>query len=123
MDNLERWHTRRDAGYDVVFDPLHLDPKALAVGNDEAEVPDLRNVDARIVHFIDDAEAQREPESRFAQGAPDHILCTARPSRRNAGCSGRVVKELIWHSLSTAVVAILAARADTGGRGPTVFVP
>jgi hypothetical protein len=80
---------RRDAGAcggeAVVGVPLHLGPEAVAIGHDEAEVADLRQVDARVIDLVHDAVAQGEPEARGADGGADDVLRAAGPARRNAG--------------------------------------
>ena len=63
--------------------------KPSPVGHDEAEIANLRNVDARVVHLVEDAAADREPEPRAARGAADHLLGAAAPGRRQAGAAGR----------------------------------
>ena len=55
-------HTRHRQPHPVIGDALDLGPEALAIGNDEAEVADLRNVNPRVVDLVDDAEAEREPQ-------------------------------------------------------------
>jgi hypothetical protein len=45
----------------VVGMALDLGPETVRSGDDEAEIADLREVDPRIVDFIDDTEAEREP--------------------------------------------------------------
>ena len=48
--------------------------KPSAVGDDKAEVADLRDVDPRIIDFVDDAEAEGEPQPRWTQRAPTMSL-------------------------------------------------
>ena len=48
----------------VAVHALHFNPETLVVGNDETEIADLRNIDARIKHFIHDAAADGEPQAR-----------------------------------------------------------
>ena len=83
---------RRNSGSEQLHrmlpQPLHLHPEPVAVGDDEAEIPDLWNVDARVIHLVHDAAADREPQARAAEGAPDHFLGAARPRGRHAGCAG-----------------------------------
>jgi hypothetical protein len=67
---------------------LNLRPEAVRSGHDEAEISDLRQIDSRIIDFIDDAEADREPQPRRTESAANHVLGAARPSRRDAGRSG-----------------------------------
>jgi hypothetical protein len=56
---------RRDPGGQqpkrVIGVALDLGPKAVGSGDDETEIADLRDVDPRIVDFVDDTEAEREP--------------------------------------------------------------
>jgi len=58
-------------------------------GNDEAEIADLRAVDAGIVDLVDDAVAEREPDARAAEAAADDVLGAARPGRGDAALAGR----------------------------------
>ena len=81
MDDFDGRNAGRQEPQPIVGDALHLGPEAVAVGNDEAEVADLRDVDARVVHFVDDAEPQGEPEARKPQRTSHHVLGAARPSR------------------------------------------
>ena len=58
----------------ILTHPLDLDPKSLVVGEDEAEVPNLRNVDPRPVDFVDDAITSREPKPGGPERAADHVF-------------------------------------------------
>ena len=77
----------------VAVQPLDLDPEARTVAHDEAEVADLRDVDARVVHLVDDAAPEGEPQPRRPHGRTDQILGTGRPGGRDAGgAEGRAVR-------------------------------
>src|SRR5205085_8415466 len=69
----------------IIVDTFDLGPKPLTIGDNEAEIADLRNVDPRVIDFVDDAKAEREPQPRRAQCAAHHVLGAACPSRRNPG--------------------------------------
>ena len=71
----------------VLPKPLDLDPEPTPVGDQKAEIADLRNIDARVVHLIDDAAADREPEPRHPERATDHFFVAARPGRRYSGAA------------------------------------
>src|SRR5262249_48119525 len=60
-------------------DAFDFGPEAFAISDDEAEIADLRNVDPRVIDLVDDAEAEREPEPRYAQRATYHVLGAAGP--------------------------------------------
>src|SRR5204863_103080 len=90
MGDLDGGDARRDEPQRIVGDPLDLDPEAAVVGDDEAEIADLRNIDARIIDFVDDAEAEREPQLRHADRAADHVFRAARPGWPSARMPGRI---------------------------------
>jgi hypothetical protein len=46
---------------------LDFDPESVAVADDEAEIADLRHVDARMVDLVQDAVADREPHASRRQ--------------------------------------------------------
>jgi hypothetical protein len=75
----------------IVAVALDLAPEAVRIGDDEAEIADLRRIDVRIKHLVHDAAAHREPHARGAQTRSHGILCAARPGRRDAGRSRCVV--------------------------------
>src|SRR6202011_554082 len=89
VDDFYRRRPGRQQPDRVAAQPLDLDPKPGAVGDDEAEVAGLRAVYARIVDLIDDAEAEREPDPRPAEAAADEVLGTAGPGGVDAGLAGR----------------------------------
>src|SRR3569623_200311 len=75
----------------VMVQPLDLHPETRVVGDDDAEVAYLRDVHARIIHLVDDAVADGEPEPRGFQCAAHHLLVAAAPGRRpprRARCFG-----------------------------------
>ena len=73
----------------VLPQPLHLDPEACAVADDETEVADLRDVKARVIDLVDDSAADGEPQARVTERAADHFLGAAAPGRRQSGSSRR----------------------------------
>ncbi len=73
----------------VLPQPFHLDPEPRAVANDEPEVADLRQVDARVVDLVDDAAADGEPQARGPERAADHLLGAAAPGGRQSRSSRR----------------------------------
>ena len=77
-------HSRRRKLQGVAVHPLDLHPEPAPVRDDEAEIPDLRNVDTRMVDLVEDAAADREPESRRTERAADHFLGAAGPGGRQA---------------------------------------
>lgn len=74
----------------VVLKPLDLDPETTAVDDDKTEVTNLRDVDLRIVHFVDNAKAEREPDARTTERAAHNILRAAGPCWRNARTTWRL---------------------------------
>src|SRR5262245_13985033 len=84
-------------GERVVGIAFHLVPETVLVSDDEAEVPDLRSVDARIVNLVHDAVADRKPQTRGTERRTDHVLGTTGPCRTNSGCSRRI------HSLASLI--------------------
>src|SRR4029077_4013031 len=79
----------------VVLQPLDLCPETEVIGHDEAKVANLWNVDTRIVDFVDNAEAEREPDARRAEGAAHNVLGAAGPCWRDAGTAWRLSKGLV----------------------------
>ena len=57
------------------------------VGDDEAQITDLRPIDGGPAHFVDDLVADGEPDAAAVDGRADRILGAARPGRREAGCT------------------------------------
>ena len=47
----------------IIVQALYLDPKTVAVGNDESQVANLGDIDARVIDFIYDAVTEGEPQS------------------------------------------------------------
>ena len=94
LDRRHAWGRQAEA---IVAEPPQLDPEAAVVGDDEAEVLDLRDIDARIIDLGDDAFGDGEPQPRRAQRRADHVLMRARPSgmgggvRRRDGAGRRLV--------------------------------
>ncbi len=89
VGDLHRRHARRQQLEGIVLQPLDLDPEPFAVGDDEAEVANLRDVDPRVIDLVDDPEAQGEPHPGRADGAADHVLGAAGPGRRDPGMARR----------------------------------
>ena len=85
VHDAHRRYSRRGKRQGVAVHPLDLHPEAAPVGDDDAEIADLRNVDARIVNLVEDAAADGEPESRRTERAADHLLGAAGPGGREAG--------------------------------------
>src|SRR5260370_25806239 len=73
----------------VLPQALHLDPEARTVADDETEVADLRDVNARVIDLVDDAAPDGEPQARVTQRAADHFLGAAAPGRRQSGSTRR----------------------------------
>ena len=86
LDGRDAGSRRRDV---VIGIPLDLDPEAVAVGDDKSEIPDLRHVDARVVHLVDDAIADRHPQPGWPDGRPDQVFGAARPRGTDAWAAGR----------------------------------
>jgi hypothetical protein len=74
----------------VIGDALDLGPETFAIGDDEPEIADLRNVDPRVIDLVDDAEPDREPQPRDAERAPHHVFGAAGPGRWDPRPSGSV---------------------------------
>ncbi len=90
MDDFDRGNAGSRLHAAVTAQALHLHPEALAVGDDESEVADLRDVGARVIHLVQDAEARGEPEPRRAERAAHHVLRAAGPRGCNAGMAWSV---------------------------------
>jgi len=61
VDDFYRRYARRRERDPISAKALDLDPEPVAIRDDEAEVTDLRNVDARVVDLVQDAVADGEP--------------------------------------------------------------
>src|SRR6266850_206677 len=115
VHDLDRRHSRRQQADPVIGDTLDLGPEAFAIRDDEAEIPDLRNVDPGIIDFVDDAETESEPQPRNAQRAPHHILGAAGPGRRNPGPARSMFDHRnrnlagFWNSLAQSLAQLRAA--------------
>src|SRR4051812_17339370 len=92
VQNLDGRHARGEQAQLVVGVALDLGPETFRASDDKAELPDLRDVDGRLVSLLDEAEAHCHPEPCRAQRAPADILRTARPARRDAGRAWRVAR-------------------------------
>ena len=64
MDDLDGRYARARQAHVVRSEPAQFDPEALVVGDDEAEVLDLRNIDPGVKDFGDDALGNGEPQPR-----------------------------------------------------------
>ncbi len=64
MHDLDGGHAGMRQFHLVVAEAAQLDPEPLIVGDDETEVPDLGDVDARVIDFGDDAIGDGEPQPR-----------------------------------------------------------
>ena len=85
VHDVHRWAAGRGEFHAVLPQALDLHPETGAVGDDEAEIADLRQVDSRVVDLVDDPAADREPQARGAQRAADDFLGAAAPGRRQSG--------------------------------------
>src|SRR6185312_6780751 len=90
VHDAHRGHSRSGERQGVAVHPLHLHPESLSIGDDDAEIADLRKIDARMIDLVEDAAADREPEPRGTERAADHLLGAARPGGRQAGRARRV---------------------------------
>ena len=61
VDDVHRRGRGRAELHYVPPQALYLYPETRTVGDDEPEVADLRQIDARVVHLVDDATADGEP--------------------------------------------------------------
>jgi len=86
MHDVHRGNPGTGEGDGRLAEAFDLDPEPAAVGDDEAEIANLRNVDARIVDLVDDPAAYGEPQPRAAERAADDVLGTAAPGGREARC-------------------------------------
>ena len=100
--------------------PLHLAPEAGVVRDDEAEVADLRPVDARPVDLVEDAVADREPDAAGEVRRPDGVLLAARPGGRRSGRSRRVARRVRHRSAAGVGEAGRPAGACCMSGAPTV---
>ena len=66
MQDFDRRHARRQKLHAVIGNAFDFGPETFAVGDDEPEIADLRQVDPRIIDLIDDAETKRKPQPRVA---------------------------------------------------------
>src|ERR1700730_2803933 len=104
MHDFDGRSARRQQPQGIIFQTLDLHPKAAAVRHDEAEITELRNVDARIIDLVDNAKPEREPQARWTETATDHVFGTAGPGRRDAGMADRL-------ALGLEVLIVQAGRA------------
>ena len=54
----------------VLPQPLHLHPEASPIGDYKAEIANLRDVHTRVIHLVDDAATDREPEAGLPIAQP-----------------------------------------------------
>ena len=81
-------HAVGDRPQDARRIALLLGEEALPVGDDEAEIPRARVIDARIVDLVQDAVAEREPDLALRGESRAHAALRARgPARRDPGGS------------------------------------
>ncbi len=59
VHDLHGGHSGPGERQGVAVHPLHLHPESASVGDDDAEVADLRNVDSRVIDLVEDAAADR----------------------------------------------------------------
>ena len=64
----------------------------------------------RVVHFVDNAEAEREPDARTAERATDHVLGATGPCRRNARTTWRLAKRWLFLIVHAVILHHLARR-------------
>ena len=64
MHDFDSRSARRQQPQSVIFQSFDFHPKAKAIGHDETEISDLQNIGTRIIHFVDNAESEREPDAR-----------------------------------------------------------
>ncbi len=55
VDHSHGGDARRDELDRVLPQPLHFHPEPAPIGHQKTEIADLRDVDARVVHLVDDA--------------------------------------------------------------------
>ena len=67
--DLDGRNARRHQAQPIVRVALDLRPKPAGVGDDKPEIADLRDIDARIVDLVEDAEANGEPQPRRPERA------------------------------------------------------
>src|SRR5271163_4639 len=89
MHDVDRGNAGLEQIDRVLPEPLDLHPEALAVGHDEAEVADLRDIDPRVVDLVQNAAADREPQARTIRRAAHHLLVARAPGRLQAGAARR----------------------------------
>ena len=100
--------------------PLFLGAVRRAVGHDQSEIARARRVDARVVDFVEDAVAEREPDAtRRAERGADAALGARGPARRDAGPARGVDHDPIRRTLHrhpdyTSAASILDLRQSTG---------
>src|SRR5205085_2169959 len=63
VHDVHRGHAGRGEPQLVLPQPLHLDPEARTVGDDETEVADLRQVNAQVIDYVYYAAADGEPQT------------------------------------------------------------
>jgi hypothetical protein len=91
VHHFDSWHPGRQQPHAVIRDALDLGPEAFAIGDDEAEITNLRNVDPRVIDLVDDAKTEREPQPGCAEGASHHVLGAAGPGRQDSGPAGSML--------------------------------
>lgn len=104
------------------FQALDLHPEAVAVADDKAEIADLGDVDARVIHLVDDTVADGEPEPGRTQRGADEVLVAARPGGFYPRCTRCVQAVPISHRHSRVPVCTRQTHPRRSGprrfRGP-----
>src|SRR5271166_6954903 len=74
MQDLDRRHARRQKLHAVIRDALDFGPETFAVGDDEPEIADLRQVDPRVIDLIDDAKTSVNHSRELPSAQPTMSL-------------------------------------------------
>ncbi len=90
VHDLDRRHARAPQPQRIVLVALDLGPETVGAGDDKPEIADLRNVDARVIDLVDDAEAEREPQPRRAEAQPTMSLALLVQVGGVPGCPGAI---------------------------------
>ncbi len=75
----------------VVFESFRFTPETRIVCNDESQVTNLRQVDAREIDLVDDTVANSKPEATGAERRTDYVFGARRPRGADSRRAGRIV--------------------------------
>ncbi len=84
------WNAGRRGQEFVVMVSLDFTPEPLIVGDDKAEVTNLRVVDVRPVDFVENSMADRDPDSGRTHSRAHAVFITTGPGGGNSRLPRRI---------------------------------